>query len=396
MHELQDAFAELIASPQQQALLQQARSVESLLTQLRRLWCLPAWNDTQLMQALEQVNQAAAVPAAALVAGGWLPHRYEARTRSIQWCLPDGPATEPFHDEYIGRCLQRQPLNQFLRPRTPLATLARLGTDLGPKRPVRRPAGFIFHLSRCGSTLVSGCLSELDSTMVLSEPPVLTELLLDPTLRAEEKRQAISGLLAVIGTTVPGRQDLVIKWNAWDLLQWELLRDLYPQAPCLLLVRDPVEILASHHRQCGRHMSGDPSLARLAPVFDLQSDRQPFVSVLDHRIRVLQTLMQRMRELHDGHGLPVLDYGRLGPETLERIAHGFGLASSNAALARMAARLRQHAKALDQRFVPDGCSKAAVFDARDRHLIESRLAEPYAHLLRRAGSFDSLEVLHAT
>ena len=52
MHELQAAFAELIASPRQQALLQQARSVESLLARLRRLWSLPAWSDARLMQAL--------------------------------------------------------------------------------------------------------------------------------------------------------------------------------------------------------------------------------------------------------------------------------------------------------------------------------------------------------
>src|SRR2546427_35413 len=123
MHELQAAFAELIASPRQHTLFQQARSMESLLVQLRLLWCLPAWNDGRLMQALQQLNQAAAVPTAALLAGGWLPHRYEARTRSILWCLPDGPATEPFHDEYISRCLQRRLLNQFIRPRTPLAGL---------------------------------------------------------------------------------------------------------------------------------------------------------------------------------------------------------------------------------------------------------------------------------
>ncbi len=395
MHELQAAFAELIASPQQQALLQQARSVESLLTQLRRLWCLPAWNDTQLMQALEQVNQAAAVPAAALVAGGWLPHRYEARTRSIQWCLPDGPATEPFHDEYIGRCLQRQPLNQFLRPRTPLATLARLGTDLGPKRPVRRPAGFIFHLSRCGSTLVSGCLSELDSTMVLSEPPVLTELLLDTSLDRAQKREGIAGLVSAITVAVPGRHDLVVKWNAWDIFQWELLQDLYPEVPSLMLVRDPVEILASHHRQAGRHMSGDPSLAGASPVFCCGRSSQPFVSMLDHRMRVLQALMEQMRGLHESQGVPVLHYSQLGAGAMEQIARRFGLHASEAARQRIAVRLSQHAKALDQRFSPDGQDKAAVFGAGDRQDIEARLGPLHAQLLQCAQPLMDAEALHA-
>lgn len=392
MHELQAAFSELIASPRQQALFQQARSVESLLVQLRLLWCLPAWSDARLLQALEQLNQAAAVPATALLAGGWLPYRYEARTRSIQWCLPDGPATEPFHDEYIGRCLQRRLLNQFIRPRTLLAELC---TDRAPTHGGHQPAGFIFHLSRCGSTLVSGCLSELDSTMVLSEPPVFTELLLDTSLDRAQKRDGIAALVSAIAVAVPGRRDLVVKWNAWDIFQWELLHDLYPEVPSLMLVRDPVEILASHHRLAGRHMSGDPSLAGAGPVFRPGRSSQPFVSMLDHRMRVLQALMERMRDLHESTGIPLLHYGQLGAEAMEQIARHFGLHAGEAACQRIAARLRQHAKALDQRFEPDGRDKAAVFGERDRQCIEARLGPLHAQLRQCAQPLMDAKARHA-
>ena len=391
MHELQALFAELIASPRQQALFQQARSVESLLVQLRLLWCLPAWNDARLMQALQQLNQAAAVPTAALLAGGWLPHRYEARTRSILWCLPDGPATEPFHDEYISRCLQRRLLNQFIRPRTPLAGLCSESPP-GPGGPA--PAGFIFHLSRCGSTLVSGCLSELDSTLVLSEPPVFTELLLDSSLDHAQKRDGIAGLVSAITVAVPGRHDLVVKWNAWDIFQWELLQDLYPEVPSLMLVRDPVEILASHHKQAGRHMSGDPSLAGAGQVFCVGTS-QPFVSMLDHRMRVLQALMERMRDLHQNRGVPVLHYRQLDAGAMEQIARHFDLHAGEAARQRIATRLRQHAKALDQRFAPDGPDKAAVFGERDRQDIEARLGPLHAQLLQCAHPLMDAEARHA-
>lgn len=385
MHELQAAFAELIASPRQHTLFQQARSMESLLVQLRLLWCLPAWNDGRLMQALQQLNQAAAVPTAALLAGGWLPHRYEARTRSILWCLPDGAATEPFHDEYISRCLQRRLLNQFIRPRTPLAGLC---AESLPRPGGHPPAGFIFHLSRCGSTLVSGCLSELDGTLVLSEPPVFTELLLDSSLDRAQKRDGIAGLVSAITVAVPGRRNLVVKWNAWDIFQWELLHDLYPEVPGLMLVRDPVEILASHHRQAGRHMSGDPSLAGAGPVFCSGSGNQPFVSVLDHRMRVLQAMMERMRDLHESQDVPVLHYRQLDAQAMEQIARRFDLHAGEAARQRIAARLRQHAKALDQRFEPDGRDKAAVFGESDRQRIEARLGPLHAQLLRRAQPVD--------
>lgn len=392
MHELQAAFVELIASPRQQALLQQARSVESLLVQLRLLWRLPAWSDARLIQALEQLNQAAAVPAAALLAGGWLPHRYDARTRSIQWCLPDGPATEPFHDEYIGRCLQRWPLNQFLRPRTPLTGLC--AQSIAGRRD-HGPAGFIFHLSRCGSTLVSGCLSELDSTLVLSEPPVFTELLLDTSLGRTQKRDGLAALVSAIAVAVPGRRDLVVKWNAWDIFQWELLHDLYPEVPSLMLVRDPVEILASHHKQAGRHMSGDPSLAGAAPVFCPDRSSQPFVSMLNHRMGVLQALMERMRDLHASQGIPLLHYSQLDAQAMEQIARHFGLHAGEAACQRIAARLRQHAKALDQHFEPDGRDKAAVFGERDRQCIEARLGPLHAQLQQCAQPLMDAEARHA-
>src|SRR5271166_938284 len=42
------------------------------------------------------------------------------------------------------------------------------------------PAGFIFHMSRCGSTLVSQMLAQLDEVVMLSEPQVLNDVLLAP------------------------------------------------------------------------------------------------------------------------------------------------------------------------------------------------------------------------
>ena len=151
-----------------------------------------------------------------------------------------------------------------------------------------------------------------------------------------------------------------------------------------MLVRDPVEILASHHRQAGRHMSGDPSLAGAGPVFCCGSGNQPFVSVLDHRMRVLQAMMERMRDLHESQGVPVLHYRQLDAEAMEQIARRFDLHAGEAARQRIAARLRQHAKALDQRFEPDGRDKAAVFGESERQRIEARLGPLHAQLLRRA------------
>lgn len=390
MSELRAAYHSFIGSSLQQAACTRSIEPDRSLAKIREYWNLDNWEDSDLVQVLAQLNQCFVATPTELMHGGWMPYRYDARTQSIYWCLPDGPAQEPFHDEYISRCLQRQVLNHYFRPRTSLVSMQGLDARMVAQFLGRQPVGFIFHLSRCGSTLVSGCLSELDGTMVLSEPPVLTELMLDFTLSGEEKSQAIRGVLTAIAQAVPSHQKLVIKWNAWDLLQWDLLHDLYPQVPCVLLVRDPIEILASHHRQCGRHMSGDPALAQLAPVFALRTEKQPFISMLHHRIGVLQVLMTCM---HDMHRLPVLRYDSLNIEALAHISHSFGIFTSNAGYARMATRLEQHAKALDQRFEPDGAFKMAVFEARDRLYIQSQLGDIYMQLLQRASSLHLTEAI---
>jgi hypothetical protein len=164
------AYCELISSPAQLARCQKAASVSELLAIIKDLWQQTALDDDQLLARLAQLNQQIIDSDKILLASHWLPYRYNAKSRSIHWCLPDGHATEPFQDETISRYRKTVLLNQFITPKTSLSSL-----DLQAQAVQSiTPAGFIFHLSRCGSTLLSGCLSELDTTNVFSESPVLT------------------------------------------------------------------------------------------------------------------------------------------------------------------------------------------------------------------------------
>ena len=51
----------------------------------------------------------------------------------------------------------------------------RLGGQGG--RPALEPSGFVFHLSRCGSTLIANALQTAPGALVLSEPEILAEVL---------------------------------------------------------------------------------------------------------------------------------------------------------------------------------------------------------------------------
>lgn len=366
MHELRPAYHALLCSQAELALCRQAHSVAGLLDALRALWGVAEQTDAWLVQALDTLNREALPDeVVAQMAGVWLPHRYHARSGRLHWCLPDGPPTEPFHDEYLSRCWQRSALDQLVTPQSSLRALAACAGRV----PRALPAGFIFHLSRCGSTLLSGCLSELDDAVVFSESPVLTEVLVDPALSPQDRRAHLQCLIDLKAGLFPGRR-MVVKWNAWDIFQWDLLRALYPAVPAVALVRDPVEILASHHALAGRHMSGDPSLAWVDRVFSTSKA----ASVLEHRIGVLEGMMQAMGALEGSPALARIDYAQLDGQTIRQVVSLFGLRCGAEDWSRMEQRMQSNAKLLGTRSAPDRARKAAVFSADESLSIRQRLS----------------------
>lgn len=373
MTSLQPAFQKLLVSPAQLALCTQAASMTQLLGLLKQWWHREHVSDEELLAELNACNQQVLDLDARILARHWLPYHYHGKTRTLSWCLTQGRPTTPFFDQFIDHCRQQLVVNQFVRPKTRLAHVL----DKTPVRP-KSPSGFIFHVSRCGSTLVSGCLAELERTRVLSESPLLTELLLDSGLTADEQRQLLPTLMDFQGRCSPSSNGIIVKWNTWDMFHWPLIRSLYPRVPVLLLVREPVEILASHQYLAGRHMAGDPSLARLNPVF---TGMLPDEGLLDFRIRVLHSLLDTMREISEEPGVMVVDYAQIDAETICAISRHFGITPSGDEYARIQQRMKFHSKEPQQHFQPDSLQKRRRFTADERDKIDRHLNPPYHRLL---------------
>lgn len=365
------AYCELISSPAQLARCQEATSVGDLLAIIKNLWQQTAISDDQLLAELAQLNRQIIDSDKIQLAGYWLPYRYHAKTGSIHWCLPAGHATEPFQDETISRYRQTILLNQFITPKTSLSSL---DVQVQAVQSIM-PAGFIFHLSRCGSTLISGCLSELDTTSVLSESPVLTELLLDQTLGEAAQKQYLQQLIDLQASVFPSRPHVVIKWNAWDIFRWDLIRTIYPQVPSIFLVRDPVEILASHQRSAGRHMAGDPTLAEVHLVFN--KNQETPVSLLDFRIGVLGGLLAEMQLIGVGSSVYRVDYRQLNLDKLAEICTYFHISLGQPEISRMKTRLGFHSKSPMLCFNDDVAEKQTFFSAVDTALIQLSLLRLY-------------------
>jgi len=184
---------------------------------------------------------------------GWTPIHVAWRGGRpvVDWCHTEGvDFTEPFFTETVQRCLQH-PFRLLFRHET---TIERVGRHVA-EHPGLPPAGFVFHMSRCGSTLVAQMLAAVPEHLVLSEPgpvdSVLRAALVQPALIDEERATWLRWIVGALGQGHEGQSRLFVKFDAWSALELRLVRRAFPDVPWLFLFRDPVEVLVSQSRQYG-------------------------------------------------------------------------------------------------------------------------------------------------
>ncbi|MGE8146390.1 sulfotransferase family protein [Pseudomonas frederiksbergensis] len=301
---------------------------------------------------------------------GWLPIRVwqQAGEWQVDWCwLGDTPLHQPFFREAVDDAM-RLPFNQAFRRQTPLAVLG----DWQAESPGLAPSAFIFHASRCGSTLISQMLAQLDDHIVISEPPPL-DALLRSDLPTVERRAALAGLLSAYGQRrVGSEQRLVIKLDAWNIAELPLLRECFPDTPWLFVYRDPLEIAVSHQRRPGMHMvPGMIGASGLDDELPIDS-REDYIA---RRVgRLLSMGLAHCRELG---GLAV-NYSELPDAMAGRLAGFFGLDDEQ--LQQVFAAVGRHAKQPSQVFVGDSDSKRREASALLIERVELWARGPYQAL----------------
>lgn len=174
---------------------------------------------------------------------GWIPWKALDSGTALAWLpLDDEPFHEPFFQDSLNRMAVRTPKDREIR--TPLEAL-----DGGfPNLETLNPALLIFHISRCGSTLLAQMLGTDPANVVLSEPPLLDHLL----RQGHDSR--VGPLLRLLGQKrFPSSKRVVLKLDSWHLAFHHRLRRLFPDTPFVLLYRDPAKVLASQQRVRGMH-----------------------------------------------------------------------------------------------------------------------------------------------
>jgi hypothetical protein len=289
----------------------------------------------------------------------------------IDWaCFAGAELTDPFFAVSAMRATAR-PLNRLL----PYAT--RFGALLDEPDPVREPDGFVFHQSRCGSTLVARMVGTLPRATSLSEPPPVDAVLQLGLAAGWDAALRVAALRAMVGAY--GRRaerrggPFFVKLDSWHTLALPLFRAAFPKVPWVFLYRDPIEILVSQMRQRGAQ-----TIPQLVPPAFYGLDSAPDSPPEDYCARVLERIASAALERTDG-GLAV-NHSELPGAVAGRILAHFGMRIEPADAGTLAAAAERDAKDPLRTFQYDGTEKRKAASETVRAAAAAHLAPVYGAL----------------
>lgn len=317
---------------------------------------------------------------AALELRGWLPAaaHWQQDELWVDWLhFGTRPLTEPFFEGEVQRGL-RQPFNQLLRPRTSMAALA----GQHRRQPGLPPSGFIFHMSRCGSTLVAQMLAASARNVVVSEAAVIDAVLQagrhQPGLDQQQQAEWLQWMLSALGQPRRGaEQHYFIKFDCWHALNLPLIRRAFPQVPWIFLYREPLEVLVSHLRQRGSQMVPgvlDPAL------FGIDSAEALRLPAEEYCARVLAVICEAALAHAGEAGARLVNYAQLPQALHQVILPHFGIDLAEADRQGMDEVARYDAKNPSFYFTTDAQSKRNAATEATRLAAEARLAMAYQRL----------------
>lgn len=297
---------------------------------------------------------------------GWHPIAIEVGPHGIElvWGCGALRSTEPFYQSIVAT-LQARPLNRMFAVRTPLtaAWVTELESDALPI------GGLIFHMSRCGSTLLAQALKAWPGERVFGEPPMLDSALTLALSGADPEWLAFRAVLAALARPGGGDRRLWVKLDAWHALALQHICEHVP-APWLFVYRDPVQVLVSHASAPGLHtVRGglDPNVFAELACNDLPPT--------DFAAAVLGAICASV--VSHASEEQLVNYDEFPEMLTKRLPECFGLDPLAMDRERLDDVLSQHAKRPHEIFVDDRASKRAAASASVRDAAQKWIDPHY-------------------
>jgi hypothetical protein len=243
------------------------------------------------------------------------------------------------------------------------------------------PAGIVFHVARCGSTLISQSLKKLDDLVLYAEPQPINEILAPP--RRWPRADLVAAIRALGGAFArhAGRP-YVLKLSSWNTLFCDIVTEAFPETSWVLSLRDPIEVGVSLLGQPPGWLSGTTEASRALIEIIAAEDRP--ASPEQRVARAFGAFCAAAARLDPRRGRLVY-YEALPAAVWDTVAPHFSLPVDARQRAEIAQAARRDAKAplgSSREFAPDAATKQAVA-SHELHRAIDTFARPHLERLVR-------------
>jgi hypothetical protein len=256
------------------------------------------------------------------VASSKYPYNFKSPVPSVSW-LDFGSIllSDPFYDQTIWNI--RSSSRLVTERNTSIEELVQLADSFPPIE----PAGIIFHISRCGSTLLTNVLKAGGECTVLSEAPLIDCLVQQDKFQGisvgveglENTRRRLLQAVISLYTACFGLQ-VVIKAHTTNMMHISRLRLIWPWVPFIVNIRNPVEVMASNLAKPSDMMRSILTPYTSHNVFGFTGPETRQMSMEEYCARCLGKLLEAANAQLDDRCW-VLDFKNMGIENIYKMAH---------------------------------------------------------------------------
>jgi hypothetical protein len=240
------------------------------------------------------------------------------------------------------------------------------------------PDGFVFHMSRCGSTLVAQMLAAVPHHIVASEAAPIDDMVQWAMSSGAPRDRQVAALRAVVAALGRNRSGSArryfLKLDAWHIFALPLFRAAFPDTPWIFLYRQPEEVVVSHIGMPGMHF-----VTGMLSATETVAD-ESIVTMEDRGAAVLARYLDAAVEhFPSGRGM-LVNYADLLQAMEVTIPAHFGFMPDADERSAMLAATTRHSKAPDQTYSDDTARKHAAVTPTIAAAVETHLRDSYARI----------------
>ena len=284
--------------------------------------------------------------------------------------------TEPFFQQTVERARKENRAERF----TEFDVLLQLEKQLESVE----PTGFIFHSSRCGSTLVANACRAVSNSIVLSEANAIDKLIArfitdaDNPVKESLYSVFLRGVVHALAQRRTGtEQHLFIKFACCSFAQLERIKRIWPAVPWLFLYRDPVETIVSNLKDVPPWLL-DNDRRVLASITGQSPDEVAEMPLEELCARTIGSLFSTAHRLaNDGQLL--LNYKQLSVSVISSVLRFFKVSPSATELETIERGSQLYSKEVSgiRTFVTDTEAKQKFASEAVREAAAKWACEPY-------------------